>query len=200
VKPAIRLRRRRRSEDVISHLIDEGYSDTEILTECLVYGAAGMITTREFITIAAWHMMERPELRARFLAAEGEARNTLLEEILRVEPVVSRLYRRIGAVDGRSGELVTVDIRAANTDTAAAGTCPHALDPDRSTKGGAVMSFGDGEHRCPGAYVAMQESAIFLDKLLRIPGLKLVSQPELRWNAVIEGYEVRNVKIACDAP
>lgn len=58
VKPAIEARRRSPREDVISHLISRGYGDAEILTECITYGAAGMATTREFISIAAWHMLE----------------------------------------------------------------------------------------------------------------------------------------------
>lgn len=50
VRPAIAARRREPREDLISHLISRGYSDMNILTECITYGAAGMVTTREFIT------------------------------------------------------------------------------------------------------------------------------------------------------
>jgi cytochrome P450 len=46
VRPAIHARRKARREDVISHLLDQGYSDREILTECLTYGAAGMASLR----------------------------------------------------------------------------------------------------------------------------------------------------------
>ena len=46
VRPAIVARRRERDEDVISHLIDQDYTDPEILIECVTYGAAGMVTTR----------------------------------------------------------------------------------------------------------------------------------------------------------
>jgi cytochrome P450 len=201
VRPAIRARERRRRDDVISHLLDEGYTAREILTECLIYAAAGMVTTREFITLAAWHMIERPDLRARFLGAEADARISILEEILRLEPVVGRLYRRIGATDGRRDGLIKIDIRAANMDPAAAGSCPYNLDPDRRVakmSSGALMAFGDGEHRCPGGQVAMLESVIFLDRLLRTPGLKLISQPDLHWNLVLESYEVRHAEIACD--
>ena len=58
VRPAIRERRRRRREDVISHLLDQGYTDTDILVECVTYGTAGMVTTREFISMAAWHLLD----------------------------------------------------------------------------------------------------------------------------------------------
>ena len=83
VKPAIRARRATPREDVISHLIGQGYSEPEILTECVTYGAAGMATTREFICAAAWHMLEQPALRQRYLAAGEDERYAILHEILR---------------------------------------------------------------------------------------------------------------------
>ncbi|MFC3215642.1 hypothetical protein [Novosphingobium panipatense] len=58
VRPAIAARRKAPQEDVISHLIAEGHRDRDILVECFTYGAAGMVTTREFITMAGWHLLE----------------------------------------------------------------------------------------------------------------------------------------------
>lgn len=52
VRLAIVARRKEPREDVISHLLEQGYRDAEILTECITYAAAGMATTREFISIA----------------------------------------------------------------------------------------------------------------------------------------------------
>lgn len=204
VKPAIRARRRAPREDVISHLLAEGYNDRQILTECLTYGAAGMITTREFITMAGWHLLERDDLRQRFLDADEPGQIALLEEILRLEPVVGMLYRRVGGDEaaGRKGDVIGIDVRASNADEAVVGRCPHAVDPDRAIigkAGGAGMAFGDGEHRCPGAQVALQESAIFLDRLLRVPNLRLVRAPDIGWNALIAGYELRGATLSCGA-
>lgn len=196
VRPAITARRREPRDDVISHLIDEGYAPREILTECVTYGAAGMATTREFVTMAGWHLLEKPALRARFLAADEAGQVALLEEILRLEPVVGTLYRR--RRDEPTG--LAVDIRAANTDEAAVGACPHSIDPDRTRApkvGTAGLAFGDGAHRCPGAGVAMLESAIFLDRLLRIPDLRLERPPTMGWNPLVTGYELRDCTIAC---
>ncbi|KQS02367.1 cytochrome [Sphingomonas sp. Leaf357] len=202
VKPAIRARRRAPREDVVSHLLAEGYNDRQILTECLTYGAAGMITTREFITMAGWHLLDRDDLRQRFLSTDEPGRIALLEEILRLEPVVGMLYRRLGADEAArgKGEVIGIDIRASNADEAVVGRCPHAIDPDRAIAGkvgGAGMAFGDGEHRCPGAQVALQESAIFLDRLLRVPNLRLERAPDIGWNALIAGYELRGATLAC---
>jgi cytochrome P450 len=209
VRPAIRARRQARREDVISHLIDQGYSDREILTECLTYGAAGMATTREFIVMAAWHLFEREDLRHQFLEGDEPARVAMLEEILRLEPVVGALYRRTERelkLEGEGGTttiparaLVKVDVRATNTNSAAAGGCPFQLDADRhvsaSKAAASLMSFGDGPHRCPGASVALQETAIFLERLLRIPNVHLVRAPKVGWNPLISSYELRGALI-----
>lgn len=205
VAPAIRARRKKRQDDVISHLLDEGYNGREILTECLVYGAAGMATTREFIVMAAWHMLEREDLKTAFLAADEKGKIALLEELLRLEPVVGYIYRRIPdeaeAAGAPPGAAVAVDVRAANTDMTAFGEKPCELVPGRQVSakyGNAGLSFGDGEHRCPGAQVALQESCLFLELLLQVPGLKLVRAPSLAWNPLVTGYELRDALISCE--
>ena len=209
VAPAIRARRKQRQDDVISHLIDQGYNGREILTECLVYGAAGMATTREFIVMAAWHMLEREELRAAFLQADEAGKIALLEELLRLEPVVGYIYRRMqadvpggdGSQPVHAGEAVAIDVRAANTDETAFGACPREVMPGRKVSakyGNAGLSFGDGEHRCPGAQVALHETFLFLERLMQVPGLKLERAPDLGWNRLVTGYELRNAVIVCD--
>jgi len=75
------------------------------------------------------------------------------------------------------------------------------LDADRGISakfGNALFSFGDGPHRCPGAGVAMAESSVFLDKLLRLPGLRLEREPQVRWVQLICSYELAGARIACD--
>lgn len=66
VRPAIRERRKVRRDDVISYLIDEGFTDKQILIECMTYATAGVLTTREYIVMVAWHLFERPDLRELF--------------------------------------------------------------------------------------------------------------------------------------
>lgn len=210
VRPAIKARKASPREDVISHLLSQNYLDHQILTECITYGAAGMVTTREFIVVSAWHLIERPELRDRFLAADEDTKIRILEEILRLEPVVGTIYRRTqtdlvldnAGKDEKiaAGTLVAINVRGANSDQTMTGACPYRLEPDREIRdgkgGGALMSFGDGAHRCPGATVALQESAIFLDRLLRIPGLRLERAPDIAWSPVVAGYELRGATIA----
>lgn len=202
VKPAIRSRRKAPQEDVISHLISKGYKDFEILTECVTYAAAGMVTTREFIVMAAWHLLENGALRETYLSADETERQAVLQEILRLEPVVGHLYRRTTAPlmlthEGETltvpaGALIDLDLRAANADAGTVGEAPLQLCPARSLERGvqgAVMSFGDGHHRCPGAYIALQESDVFLTRLLKLP-LSAEKPPRLTWNELVSGYDL----------
>jgi cytochrome P450 len=212
VQPAIAARRKEPREDVISHLIGRGYTDSEILTECVTYGAAGMATTREFICVATWHLLDRPALRARYLVAGETERHAILNELLRLEPVVGHLYRRTtidvsvpapgGAVTIPAGELVNIHVNAVNADPAVAGENSLAICPGRALgdpkAGAAVMSFGDGHHRCPGAFIAIQETDVLLRKLMAIPSLRVEQAPNLTWSDLTTGYELRDFIVAID--
>ena len=207
VRPAIRTRRKQPRSDVISHLLEKEYEPLEILIECVTYGAAGMATTREFICMAAWHLLANDPLLARYLAAPEAERHAILHEILRLEPVVGKLYRRTTSptsipVDDEhleipAGALVALDIRATNVDPSAVGERPLLVCPQRDLAPGVqppVLAFGDGPHRCPGAFIAIQESDIFLTRLLARP-LEVERAPTLGWNDLIEGYELRDFRL-----
>jgi cytochrome P450 len=207
VRPAIARRRRSPREDVISHLIEEGYPDKAILMECLTYAGAGMVTTREFIVMAAWHLFDNESLRLRFVDGSEAAQFAILEELLRLEPVASMLYRQaegeamLSSGPVADGEVLALNIRQANLDVATVGACPFAIDPDRATRAGIVgafLSFGDGSHRCPGAQVALTETRVFLDGLLRVPGIRLSQPPRMTWNPALNSYELRRAIVTCD--
>jgi len=203
VLPAIRARRKNPQQDVISHLVKEGYKGVEIMIECLTYGAAGMVTTREFISMAAWHFFEKPQLKDRYLVAKEKERLAILGEILRLEPVVGHLYRRatqdleVGDHTIPSGDLMDLYVRAANADEAVAGESPMDLCPERevaSGYGAEVMSFGDGAHKCPGNALAIQETDILLQRLLAMP-VTVVGPPTLSWDELITGYRLRGFQL-----
>ena len=196
VKPAIRDRRANPQDDILSHLIKIGLSDKAILMECMTYAAAGMVTTREFIVMAAWHMFDNAELRARFTSGSEEQQFAILAEVLRLEPIAAFLYR-----SRDEGDRYALCLREANTDAAAVGACPMALDPDRAAKtksNGTFMSFGDGAHHCPGWQVALHETRAFLDALFRVPGIRLERAPDIGWSDMLQSYELRNAIVACD--
>ncbi|MBI4901162.1 MAG: cytochrome P450 [Actinobacteria bacterium] len=211
VRPAVRARRRSPTGDVISHLIAEGYSDADILVECVTYGTAGMVTTREFIAMAAWHLLRDDALRERYVTGEQAERYAILHEVIRLEPVVGHLYRRVQQAfevgDGdeqvtvQPGDLLDVCVRAANADPEAVGTDPLDLCPHRPLPAGVApygLTFGDGAHKCPGQPLAILESDVLLTRLLaRRP--VLLREPTLDWDDLIEGYRVRGLELRLGA-
>ncbi len=209
VRPSIVARRKERRDDLISHLIDEGCSDSEILGECVTFAAAGMITTREFITLVLWHLFTDDTLRQAYETGDEKERVAILHEILRLEPVVGNLARittadiEVPGVDGPvtipSGARLDIGVAAANMDTSAVGERPGAICPAGPLADGvgdAGLSFGDGPHRCPGAYIAIQETDIFVSKLLTLPGLRMVDPPTAGLRPVIASYEITGLTVA----
>ncbi|MFG1706531.1 cytochrome P450 [Nonomuraea sp. M3C6] len=208
VRPAIRDHRREPRDDLISHLISEGCTNAEILGECLTFAAAGMVTTREFICVAAWHLFTDDALLERYRAADEPGRLAVLHEILRLEPAVARLRRRTtaalelagadGPVTVPPGALIDVFIDAANTDPHAVGSEPLSVCPGRAIDGGtgtAALSFGDGPHRCPGAGIAILETDILLSRLFAMEGVRMASAPRVTFNNDIGGYEIRELRV-----
>ena len=207
VRPSVAARRRQPQDDLISHLIGEGCSNGEILGECVTFGAAGIVTTREFITLAAWHLFTDDDLRRAFVAGEEKERVAILHEILRVDPIITNLYRRTTEdleIDGATipaGARVDVAVATANLDPVAVGADPGAVCPARPMADGvgdAGLSFGDGAHRCPGAYIAIQESDIFLTKLFALPGVRMVTEPTVRMMPEIASFELVGLRVAVD--
>ena len=200
VRPAVAARRKARRDDLISHLLDESCTTREILGECVTFAAAGMVTTREFITVAAWHLLTDETLRSRYETGGPDERVAILHEILRLEPVVGDLLRlttadvALGDVTIPSGARVDVAVSAANLDAREAGEQPGAVCPGRPV--GAGLSFGDGAHRCPGAYVAIQEADIFLSKLFAMPGLRMIQHPSVTIRPDIASYELKGLVLA----
>ncbi|MET7274775.1 cytochrome P450 [Streptomyces flaveolus] len=210
VRPAIRAHRRREHDDLISHLIAEGCSDAEILGECLTFAAAGMVTTREFVCLAAWHLFTDAGLLDRYRSADEAGRLAVLQELLRLEPVVGQLRRRAteelrldtshGPVTVCPGEHVEILLDQANADPAAVGGDPLLVRPGRTPDVGAGLSFGDGPHRCPGAHIALLETDVFLSRLFALDGLRMTGRPRVGFQEAIGGYEIRGLTVALPRP
>lgn len=211
VRPAIQARKRTPQTDVISHLISKGRVGTEILIECITYGAAGMVTTQEFICLATWQMLQHCELRQEFLQGDQETRYRILHELLRLDPVVAHLLRRAvsamtfetnGAhITIPSGALIDLHLNEINADARAAGEEPLELDSHRALEKNvprSLMGFGSGPHRCVGEFIALAESDVFLLRLLKLEGLRIVKEPQVRRNENIKGYELREFMLSID--
>ncbi|MFJ6658879.1 cytochrome P450 [Streptomyces sp. NPDC091377] len=212
VRPAVRARRRERRDDLISHLLDEGCSAQEVLGECLTFAAAGMVTTREFISAAAWHLFSEPGLLAHYRSLEERGRLDLLGEILRLEPVIGRLSRRTtgpldlpgdggGAVTVPAGERIEILVDRVNLDERTVGPGADRVRPGRPMGDGAGapgLSFGDGPHKCPGLHVALLETDVFLSRLFALPGVRMTAPPQVGFIDGIESYELRHCTVAVD--
>lgn len=209
VRPAIQARQKNPTSDVISHLISKGRSGTEILIECITYGAAGMVTTQEFICLATWQMLQHPDLRAEYLQGNQEARYHILHELLRLDPVVAHLLRRATGefsfgsngtgVTIPAGALIDLHLNEINADARAAGEEPLAIDPHRFMEKNvsrSVMGFGSGPHKCVGEFIALAQSDVFLMRLLQLDGLRIVREPQVLHNENIKGYELREFMLA----
>ena len=208
VLPAVRSRTKQPRQDVISHLIEQDYNLADILVECVTYGTAGMVTTREFITMACWHLLNNDDLRARYVAADEDERLGILAEIIRLEPPVGHLYRRVTepvTVNDREqnyqlqpGELVDLDIRQANADPDAFAEAPLRLCPGRERARGVHdvgLSFGFGAHGCPGQPLALRETDALLHRLLALD-VSMSAEPSISWDDLIEGYKVRGLTLS----
>lgn len=196
VRPAIRAHRRHPSDDVIGYLLDRGYRPREILMECLTYGTAGMVTTREFMSMTMLYLMTDDGLRARYVAAGDTERLALLSEIIRLEPPVSHLYRRVSEPSAECpyepGTLVDIDVARANRDPAVFTPEPDAVCPSRQLPASdrTGLSFGDGAHRCPGSHLALLETDILVRALLDA-GAVLDELPERGFDSLVQGYQLR---------
>lgn len=208
VLPAVRSRTRAPRQDVISHLIEQDYNLADILVECVTYGTAGMVTTREFIAMACWHLLDNPELRQRYIAAEEDERLGILAELIRLEPPVGHLYRRVTEdfrVTDRNhtsslgaGELVDLDIRKTNVDDDAFGDHPLRVCPGRERGQGVQnvgLSFGFGAHSCPGQPLALREADALLHRLMALP-VAQATEPTISWDDLVEGYKVRGLTLS----
>lgn len=197
VRPAVKARRAKPVDDIISHLLEGGYRSREILMECLTYGTAGMVTTREFISMTMLRLFADSRLRARYLEAPEPERLAILAEIIRLEPPVAHVYRRVQRVaEGcpyPPGALVDIDVRHANLDPSVFGDQPERICTDRGLAASERMglSFGDGAHRCPGSHLAMLETDALVRALFGA-GAVLRRSPEQEFDTLVQGYQLRD--------
>ncbi len=211
VRPAIRERKRNPQDDVISYMLSKGRDELAILVECIVYGAAGMATTQEFICAVLMHAIEKPHVRAALTAEDINVRYEALHEVLRLEPVIGKIKRK--AVDPVSvtseGETHHIPANAkiefhvydVNADAKSVGQQPERLNPHRDLESGtyrSLIGFGSGPHRCAGEHLAIAETDVFVRKLLALKGLRVEKQPDIAYNETVEGYEFSNYIVEID--
>ena len=166
-------RRRSRTDDLLSGLIDAEEAGDRLSSEELVALVvqlifAGHETTQNLLGNGLYRLLQQPEQLA-LLQSEPDRVPDAVEEMLRYDPPIlftSRVARRdltIAGVDVAADQLVMLNLTAANHDPA------HVADPARFdiTRGEVRhLSFGHGAHFCLGANLARLEARVAFTTLL----------------------------------
>lgn len=211
VMPAISRSRKSPQNDVVSYMLSKGKRPLDIWVECVVYAAAGMATTQEFICIVLVHCMRDEKFRNIMTSDNTNARYEALNEILRLEPVIGKLYRRTHEPitvmsDGKEvtipeGEKITFHVYDVNVDSNAVRESPFQFRAHRKLEKGiyrSLIGFGSGPHRCAGEHLALAETDVFINRILQVPGLRIESGPNIIRNDAVEGYEIDDLILAVD--
>ena len=166
-------RRRSRTDDLLSGLIDAEEAGDRLSSEELVALVvqlifAGHETTQNLLGNGLYRLLQQPEQLA-LLQSEPDRVPDAVEEMLRYDPPilftsrVARCDQTIAGVDVAADQLVMLNLTAANHDPA------HVADPARFdiTRGEVRhLSFGHGAHFCLGANLARLEARVAFTTLL----------------------------------
>ncbi|MFJ7079001.1 cytochrome P450 [Streptomyces sp. NPDC098781] len=185
----VTLKRENPGDDVISGLCaTEGLTDDEISRYAMVLLFAGHATTVVQIGLGVLLFLTNPEQRESLLD-DPDLVVSAVEETLRAPGKASGgllRYARgdihVGPVTIRTGDLVLLDISAANHDETVFPE-PDRFDIARDTT--AHLTFGHGAHYCIGAPLARLELQIVLSHLTR-------RFPEMRLAVPVEALTIRN--------
>ena len=187
-------KRQQPGDDFISRLCAEDLGDDEIAMLSMGLLFAGHETTVAAIGMGVLCLLVNPGQQQALIDDPGRI-TTAVEEILRAPgrsgggiPRYARTDLQIGEVTVRAGDLVLLDIRAANHDPA---VFPGPDRFDVTRQGPAHVSFGHGAHYCLGAPLARIElQAVFCQLLARFPAMRLavpVEELRVRSDAVTGG-------------
>lgn len=211
VRPAIAARKLAPQDDVISYMLSKEKNELAILVECIVYGAAGMATTQEFICAVLMHALENQKMRAALTSDDISVRYEALHEVLRLEPVIGKIKRKViePVSVNSNGEAhhipadakIEFHVYDVNVDEKSVKEQPERLNPHRDLESGtyrSLIGFGSGPHRCAGEHLAIAETDIFIRKLLALKGLRIEKQPTIIYNKTVEGYEISDLIVTVD--
>jgi cytochrome P450 len=175
--PIIEARRREPGDDFISNLAtSEGLSDDDILATCILMLTAGGLASGSLIANSVLAMLHHQDQVPELLANPARS----VDELTRMEGTSKRLVRfaladhELAGHHITRGELVLVDLRAANQDLRRA---PDADQLVLNRKPLAYLTFGNGPHFCLGAGIAQLELSEALVRLFtRFPQMRLTGR------------------------
>ncbi len=178
-------------EDVMSRLATARFPDgalpdvADLVGLATIFFLAGQETTARLLAAGMRVLAEQPAL-ARALRSDPGAIPAFVDECLRLEGPIKATFRmalqdtKIGDVDVPAGTVVMGLVGAANRD-ARVFDDPDRFDPKRRDARRNI-SFGHGEHFCPGASLARAEARISFDRILaRLDDFQLVDPGKLSY-------------------
>ena len=189
----IAARRKSRTEDLISALLDEKLGDPEIMSFLFLIVVAGNETTAKLLANAWYWAWRNPRERAKPFADPGRIENWI-DETLRFDGSSQMLARTVTDDVELHGVRIPKDGRAllligsANRDPRVFPD-PDRYDLDRDTAD--MVSFGAGRHFCLGAPLARLEARIALTELVRrVKGYDIDESGARRVHSVnVRGFE-----------
>ncbi|MFG2103258.1 cytochrome P450 [Micromonospora echinaurantiaca] len=168
-------------DDVVSAMLasrggDQRLTRAEVVNGLWLLVVSGHETTSSLIASGLYSLLTEPALADR-MRAEPEKMPGLVDELLRLTPLVQCLWRHVkqdttlpSGARLRAGDSMVIVLAQANRDPERF-TDPDRLDPDRTEQ---HLSFGAGPHYCLGATLGRLQANLALSAFLR-----RVEAPEL---------------------
>ncbi|MBM9504355.1 cytochrome P450 [Streptomyces sp. KK5PA1] len=171
--------------DLVNAPPAERLTDQEILTTAMLLLVAGHETGTGLTSAVVRHLLCDPD-RAAALRRRPLAVPAAVQEVLRYDGPVTMTVHRTALTDVRiaervvpAGHHVFLCLAAANRDERAFPDPDTLLLDRRSNR---HLGFGHGVHRCPGSSLALLETRVLTELLLRTADLSLAVPPDaLRW-------------------
>lgn len=205
VRPSIKSTATARGT-LIATLSQKGFDANDIGSTSLKFMALGIKPTHQFINNAFLYLMRAPNLRESYIQADEHKRRRILQEILRVEPIIDNIVRFTqepidlplswGNVSIPANAVVYINVHQMNQDERAVGNNPRYIDPARIPDIAIpldALSFGYGNHRCPADQIAIYACDILLSRVLAMPKLRIKYRPDINQNQQLGNYEIENL-------
>ena len=172
---------------------NEKLTDMNVLMLTVATMVAGNGTTRALLGDTIFTLAQHPQARAD-LVQDPSLIPSAINEVLRfVTPVAGFLRTSVEDTEIRgttikAGQYVYMSYMAANRDEEVF-IDPHSFDVRRGKKV-THLSFGTGEHACPGNSLARLEAHVFMDELLkRFPDWTITGEVEPIMSIMTNGFE-----------
>lgn len=185
IAPVIDARAGKASGDLISDIANgsvkgrdlDASEKARVAAQVLVAGVDTVVNMLAFVLL---HMAKHPEHR-RELIERPELLPNAVEELLRRHPIVadSREVTKdveLAGVQLKAGDMIVLPTALHGLDDRE-NKCPMQVDFHRTENN--HSTFGNGIHKCAGAYLARTEIRIVLEEwLARIPEFRITKEPQ----------------------